>query len=75
VVAAGGRVASWQSGVGPLRVWLADEWIPGLAMTRSFGDSLLHSVGVLDIPEVTCIQLSEVDKYECYYLWYHESYY
>jgi len=63
VVAAGGRVASWQSGVGPLRVWLADEWIPGLAMTRSFGDSLLHSVGVLDIPEVTCIQLSEVDKF------------
>ncbi|GJQ13927.1 hypothetical protein GpartN1_g5718.t1 [Galdieria partita] len=63
VVAAGGRVASWQSGVGPLRVWLADEWIPGLAMTRSFGDSLLHSVGVSEIPEVTCIQLSEVDKF------------
>ncbi|EME29352.1 protein phosphatase 2C isoform 1 [Galdieria sulphuraria] len=63
VVAAGGRVASWQTGIGPLRVWLADEWIPGLAMTRSFGDSLLHSVGVSEIPEVTCIQLSEMDKF------------
>ena len=31
--------------VGPLRVW-KDENGPGLAMTRSLGDTLGHSVGV-----------------------------
>eukprot|EP00871_Galdieria_phlegrea_P001293 jgi/Galph1/2164/GphlegSOOS_G850.1 len=63
ILSSGGRIASWHSGLGPLRVWLADEWIPGLAMSRSFGDSLLHSVGVIEVPEVTCLSLSEVDRF------------
>ena len=40
--AAGGRIDSYRDShgnkVGPERVWLKNEEIPGLAMTRSFGD-------------------------------------
>eukprot|EP00871_Galdieria_phlegrea_P005823 jgi/Galph1/728/GphlegSOOS_G5468.1 len=63
IVQSGGRVAYWHSGPGPLRVWLAQEWIPGLAMTRSFGDSLLENVGVTAEPEITCIRLTSNDKF------------
>lgn len=42
IVAAGGRVDSYRDKfgrkVGPERVWLKNESIPGLAMSRSFGD-------------------------------------
>eukprot|EP00301_Raphidiophrys_heterophryoidea_P023997 c7657_g1_i1.p1 GENE.c7657_g1_i1~~c7657_g1_i1.p1 ORF type:complete len:315 (-),score=46.44 c7657_g1_i1:480-1397(-) len=49
----GGRVApleSWPDG--PHRVWLRHEDVPGLAMSRSLGDRLAHSVGVSSEPEV-----------------------
>ena len=48
----GGRIDSFRDyynggePVGPQRVWLAHEEIPGLAMSRSFGDRIAHSVGV-----------------------------
>ena len=32
--------------VGPDRVWLKDEDVPGLAMSRSIGDLVAGSVGV-----------------------------
>ena len=34
---------------GPARVWLADQDIPGLAMSRSLCDTVAHSVGVVDV--------------------------
>lgn len=44
IIACGGRVDSFkdQEGnpLGPPRVWLKNENIPGLAMARSFGDSV-----------------------------------
>ena len=33
-------------------MWLKNEDIPGLAMTRSFGDGVAHSVGCKAIPEM-----------------------
>lgn len=36
--------------IGPARVWLKDEDIPGLAMSRSFGDKVAASVGVIAEP-------------------------
>ena len=30
---------------GPVRVWLKDQDIPGLAMSRSICDTVAHSVG------------------------------
>jgi serine/threonine protein phosphatase PrpC len=51
-----GRIDSYrdQQGnpLGPLRVWLKEEDVPGLAMTRSFGDQVAHSVGCNAEPEM-----------------------
>ena len=38
--------------LGPLRVWHLKEDIPGLAMTRSFGDQAAAQVGVIAAPEI-----------------------
>lgn len=38
--------------IGPYRVWLQDEDIPGLAMSRSFGDLVATQVGVICEPEI-----------------------
>ena len=46
-----GRV-SQTFGMGPFRVFLKNENFPGLAMSRSIGDKIAHSVGVSDIPEI-----------------------
>lgn len=50
----GGRIDSFRDHerkpVGPLRVWLKNEDIPGLAMTRSFGDEVASRVGVIAEP-------------------------
>ena len=37
--------------IGPERVWLKNKEEPGLAMTRSIGDKLAHSIGVIEDPE------------------------
>jgi serine/threonine protein phosphatase PrpC len=36
--------------IGPARVWLKEDDIPGLAMSRSFGDQVAASVGVIAEP-------------------------
>lgn len=36
--------------VGPLRVWMKDKDVPGLAMTRSFGDEVGRAAGVISDP-------------------------
>lgn len=54
ITAAGGRVfpITYPDGfVGPERVWLGDVDAPGLAMSRSIGDKVVHSVGVTSQPE------------------------
>lgn len=43
--------------IGPARVWLKDEDIPGLAMSRSFGDKVAASVGVIAHPGISFINL------------------
>ena len=49
-----GRVQSYKDDfgepIGPLRVWIKEENVPGLAMTRSFGDLVGASVGVSPVP-------------------------
>ena len=47
--------------LGPLRVWHLKEDIPGLAMTRSFGDNAAAQVGVIATPEITEMNLLEGD--------------
>ena len=38
--------------IGPERVFLKNSEIPGLAMSRTFGDSIAHGIGVISEPEI-----------------------
>ena len=49
--------------VGPYRVWKAEEDIPGIAITRSFGDLIAHKIGVSAEPEVTSKEIEGDDKF------------
>mmetsp|Transcript_3821 Transcript_3821/g.6004 ORF Transcript_3821/g.6004 Transcript_3821/m.6004 type:complete len:354 (+) Transcript_3821:73-1134(+) len=66
ILAAGGRVHAlkgFYGPAGPERVWLKTQDIPGLAMSRSIGDGLAHTVGVLDVPTITEYEVSSLDKF------------
>ena len=41
--------------IGPARVWLKNENVPGLAMSRSIGDLVASSVGVSPEPGIILI--------------------
>lgn len=43
---------------GPYRVFLPNSWIPGLALSRAFGDFLVSDIGVVPLPDVTTLQFS-----------------
>ncbi len=44
----GGRIKRLNnSNIGPFRVWLKNEDYPGLAMSRSFGDFIAETIGVI----------------------------
>ena len=49
--------------VGPSRVWLKDQSIPGLAMSRSLGDKVASQVGVVSDPEIYEMTLGSDDKF------------
>ena len=49
--------------VGPERVWIKEEEVPGLAMTRSFGDRVAATVGVISEPEIKEFDLDINDKF------------
>ena len=62
IIQAGGRVCPIPGmDSGPSRVWLADLDEPGLAMSRSIGDEVSASVGVIAVPDVTVHELEERD--------------
>ena len=67
ILEAGGRVESYKDEdgefVGPERVWLKDEEVPGLAMSRSFGDEIAHTVGVIAEPEIFDYNFVHEDKF------------
>jgi hypothetical protein len=52
ILSFGGRVEALfdtetQRQLGPYRVWLKDENVPGLAMSRSLGDEVARKAGVV----------------------------
>lgn len=67
ILATGGRVfaVEYDDGIdGPPRVWLGHMDVPGLAMSRSLGDVVAHSAGVISEPEFTEFNLDpEADKF------------
>ena len=67
IIAKGGRIEPMRDDdytfIGPPRVWLKEEDLPGLAMSRSFGDRVAHSVGVSAEPEIKEYTLTREDKF------------
>lgn len=67
ILSHGGRIDSYKDenggDLGPQRVWLQNEDIPGLAMSRSFGDEVAASVGTICDPEIKYFDLTEEDKF------------
>lgn len=60
ITSAGGRVFSvrYSDGVvGPPRVWLGQANVPGLAMSRSIGDFVVHTAGVVSTPDISEVEL------------------
>ena len=49
--------------IGPLRVYMKERDIPGLAMTRSFGDYYASTAGTISIPEIGEYKLGYADKF------------
>ena len=49
--------------LGPDRVWLKNKEEPGLAMTRSIGDKIAHTVGVTDEPEFKNFEYDGTEKF------------
>ena len=63
----GGRVEKYieEDGTsnGPYRVWVKNEMYPGLAMSRSIGDFIASSVGVIPNPEIIEYTINKSSKY------------
>jgi len=49
--------------IGPPRVWLLHQEVPGLAMTRSFGDQVAGTVGVIAKPEIIDHNIQDNDAF------------
>ena len=67
IFSSGGRIEPFRQNngkfYGPSRVWLPNEDVPGLAMSRAMGDMVACSVGVTWRPEISEYALSPADKY------------
>ena len=67
IIEKGGRIEAYKDEegdfVGPERVWLKGEDVPGLAMSRSFGDDIAHTVGVVSQPEIFEYSFLNEDKF------------
>jgi serine/threonine protein phosphatase PrpC len=48
---------------GPERIWLKNSEIPGLEISRSLGDNLAHSIGVICEPEIKTIDFNGNEKF------------
>ena len=67
IIEKGGRIEPMKDEennfIGPPRVWLKTQDYPGLAMSRSFGDRVAHSVGVSEEPEIKEYFYQKEDKF------------
>lgn len=62
---AGGRVDAWPAcglDTGPPRVYLMDKRLPGLAVSRAFGDTILDGI-ISAKPDITRIDVSPEDSF------------
>jgi|JI6StandDraft_1071083.scaffolds.fasta_scaffold05244_3 serine/threonine protein phosphatase PrpC len=61
IQACGGEIGRI-NGKGPLRIWKPGNNFPGLSMTRSFGDKVAHTLGVIATPEIYCYQMTRRER-------------
>jgi len=47
---------------GPFRIWMKGCDYPGIAMSRSIGDKIAHSIGVINEPEIIQFNLDGLSK-------------
>ena len=52
-----------QEFIGQEKIWMKNSDIPGLNMTRSFGDNLAHSIGVINIPSISEYEFTGNEKF------------
>jgi serine/threonine protein phosphatase PrpC len=64
IITNNGRIEKYKDNQGPFRVWLKNEETPGLAMSRSLGDSLAKTVGVISEPGKKFINIKEIKECE-----------
>jgi len=66
IIQTGGRIHQFadETGelMGPMRVWLKYEDTPGLAMSRSIGDTIAIEAGVISEPEVMDFDITDKTK-------------
>ena len=58
-----GRVLALKNEPHIQRVWLPNEDLPGLAMSRAFGDFLLKDYGIIAVPDVTSHPITSNDQF------------
>jgi serine/threonine protein phosphatase PrpC len=67
ILKAGGRVQrlkdEFGNEIGPYRVWKRNENAPGLAMSRSIGDGVAKSIGVISEPVLTSYKRTSEDLF------------
>ena len=67
ILSHGGRIEAFKdeygNDFGPKRVWIKKGEIPGLAMSRSFGDEVAASVGTISEPEIETFDMTKDDKF------------
>ncbi|GMH13136.1 hypothetical protein Nepgr_014977 [Nepenthes gracilis] len=63
IIGCNGRVFCLHDEPGVHRVWLPNEELPGLAMSRAFGDHCLKDFGVISIPQIIHRNISSKDQF------------
>ena len=67
IIEHGGRIEAYKDenggDFGPPRVWVKYEDVPGLAMSRSFGDEVAASVGTISEPVIEEFDITNDDKF------------
>ena len=58
-----GRVFCLHDEPGLHRVWLPDEEVPRLGMSRAFGDYYIKDFGLIFVPEVTQRNITSQDQF------------
>jgi serine/threonine protein phosphatase PrpC len=49
--------------IGPQKIWLKNSEIPGLSISRSLGDNLAHTIGVISEPEINTYEFKGNEKF------------